>query len=139
MKETEHKKAIKESQEVINESVQIGVESRQRTIGFHCSAAAVDLLELYLHSLNAINLGKVLKHDFFTSEKKAFRKLPEEFPDKSKIITLMVELETQRNQLCYGKKQLKEKIEAYLNIFNSIRYLFESKGVKYNEEEYNEE
>ncbi len=119
MKEIEHKKAIKESLEVINESVQVGVESRQRTIGFHCSAAAADLLELYLHHLNAINPGKVLKHDFFASEKKALRKVSEEFPDKEKIIKLVVELETQRNQLCYGKKQPKDKIEAYLKHFNS--------------------
>lgn len=71
MKDIEHRKAIKESLEVINESVQVGVECRQRTIGFHCSASAADLLELYLHHLNAINPGKVLKHDFFTSEKKS--------------------------------------------------------------------
>ena len=135
MKDTEHRKAIKESLEVINESVQVGVESRQRTIGFHCSASVADLLELYLHHLNAINPGKVLKHDFFTSEKKAQRKLPEEFPDKDNIIKLIVELETQRNHLCYGKKQPKDKIEAYLNLFNSIKQLFESKGVKYDEEQ----
>ncbi len=134
MKDAEHKKAIKESLDVINESVQRGVESRQRTIGFHCSAASADLLELYLHHLNAINPGKVLKHDFFTSEKKAQRKVSEEFPDKDKIIKLIVELETQRNQLCYGKKQPKEKIESYLKLFNSIRQLFESKGVQYDEE-----
>ena len=134
MKEREHRKEIKESLEVINESVQIGVESRQRTIGFHCSAAAADLLELYLHHLNTINPGKILKHDFFTSEKKALRKLPEEFPGKDKIIKLIVGLEIQRNQLCYGKKQPKEKIEAYLQHFNSVKHLIEEKGVKYNEE-----
>lgn len=68
-------------------------------------------------------------------KKKAQRKLPEEFPDKDKIIKLIVKLETQRNHLCYGKKQPKDKIEAYLNLFNSIKQLFESKGVKYNEEQ----
>lgn len=127
MKESEHLAAIKESLIVLKEAVQAGMEERQRTIGFHCSAAAADLLELFLQKDNIIDPGKLIKHDFFTSEKKARLKLPEEFPEKSRIISFMVSLETQRNELCYGKRKPKEKIERYLDLFSSIRKFFEEK------------
>src|SRR3989344_987473 len=124
MKGEEHYKAIKESLEVIKESVQIGLEQRQRTIGFHCSAAAVDMLELFLHKQNSINPGKIVKHDFFSSEKKAHRMLPEQFTDKEMIISILVRLEAKRNQLCYGKIKLMAEIEDYLAIFHKVRSFF---------------
>ncbi len=130
MREEDHKISIQESLDVLKESIQLGLEPRQRTIGFHCSAAAADLLELYLHQINAIDPGKTLKHDFFSSERKALEKIHEDFPEKVRIIKLMVGLESLRNQLCYGKRQPKEKIEQYVTLFNSILALFEMVGVK---------
>ncbi len=134
MKAEDHRQAIKESLEVIKEAVQLGLEQRQRTIGFHCSAAAIDLLELFLHQHNAINPGKVIKHDFFASEKKALRKLPEDFPDKSIIVPLLVQLESKRNQLCYGKIKPKDDLEKYLSAFHKVRSFFDSKKVMDNAE-----
>ena len=61
MKTEDPLKSIQESLEVLKESIHIGIELRQKTIGFHCSAVAIDFLELYLHKLNAINPGKVIK------------------------------------------------------------------------------
>lgn len=134
MKGEDHRQAVKESLAVIKEAVQTGLEQRQRTIGFHCSAAAVDMLELFLHQHNAINPGKVIKHDFFTSEKKAQRMLPEGFLDKGLIIPLLVQLEAKRNQLCYGKLKSKKDIEEYVDFFHEVRSFFDSRGVKYDEE-----
>jgi hypothetical protein len=130
----DHRRAIRESLEVIKEAVQRGLEQRQRTIGFHCSAAATDLLELFLHQHNAINPGKVIKHDFFASEKKAHRRLPEDFSDKKIIISLLVQLETKRNLLCYGKIKPQDQVEEYLTLFRKVRAFFDAKQVKYDEE-----
>ncbi|MBI2669389.1 hypothetical protein HYX14_06120 [Candidatus Woesearchaeota archaeon] len=130
MNEEDHRKAVRESLEVIKEAVYKGMEQRQRTLGFHCSAVAIDLLELFLHQQNCISPGKILKHDFFSSEKKALRKLPEEFPDKEKVIAMVVKLEAKRNSLCYGKRKPKKDVEEYLALFRTIQQFLETKGIK---------
>jgi len=63
MKIESHYKSLKESLELIEESVQKGILERQRTIGFHCSAAAVDMLEIFLHKSRLIEPGAIIKHD----------------------------------------------------------------------------
>lgn len=134
MKTEEHLRAVKESMEVIKEAVQVGLELRQLTIGFHCSAAAVHMLELFLHQHQAIDLGKVIKHDIFASREKVERLLPEDFPDKASIIPLLVQLETKRNLLCYGKVRPKEEVEEYLRVFHSVRSFFDARKVNYYEQ-----
>ncbi len=126
-----HKKAVRESLEVINESIDRGILERQRTIGFHCSAALVDILEIYLHSKNLITPGTNIKHTFFSSERKAMEKLSVEFEHKSEIIRLLAEVEDRRNRLCYGKEQSKEYLEGYIELFNKVKRVFDSMGVKY--------
>ena len=125
-----HKRAIKESLEMIMESIQKGVSERQRTIGFHCSVAAADMLELFLHSKGLINPGKTIKHDFFTSKRKLKERLPD-FKNRERTIELLTGLETKRNLLCYGKPQPEELIEEYISTFNKIRKLFEEMGADY--------
>ena len=95
-----HRRAIRESLEEIREAVQKGVMDRQRTIGFHCSVAAADMLELFLHEQNLIDPGATVKHDFFASRRKVEERLPPEFPRRSELIDLMLELEGSRNLLC---------------------------------------
>lgn len=126
-----HKKAIKESLELINDSIQAGVERRQRTIGFHCSAAAVDILETFLHEKNLIDPGTTIKHDFFASLRKANEKIEIDFPNKDSIMEALVEIEAKRNLLCYGKPQSREAIEEYLLLFNKLRKIFDEMGVEY--------
>ncbi len=43
MNEESHRRAIRESIDVTRECVEMGVENRQRTVGFHCSLAAADV------------------------------------------------------------------------------------------------
>jgi hypothetical protein len=126
-----HRRAVRESLEEIKEAVQKGVMERQRTIGFHCSVAAADMLEMFLHEQNLIDPGTTIKHEFFASVRKAEERLPAEFPEKDVIIGLMVELESKRNALCYGRPQPKENIEQYLLTFNKLRRVFDRLGVIY--------
>ncbi len=125
-----HRRALKESMEEIRQAVQKGIEKRQRTIGFHCSAAAVDMIEIYLHEENLIGPGTSLKHDFFASANKARAKLPH-FNKKEKIISLVSDLESKRNILVYGKQQKRDDIEKYLEIFNSIKEIMQELGEIY--------
>ena len=61
----EHKNKIKEHLEEIDDAIREGIEKRPATIGFHCSACSIQLLELYLHITNKIPMGKIIKHDWF--------------------------------------------------------------------------
>jgi hypothetical protein len=126
-----HRRAVRESLEEIKEAVQKGVMERQRTIGFHCSVAAADMLEIFLHEQNLIDPGTTIKHEFFASVRKAEERLPMDFPEKGEVIGMLVELEARRNALCYGKPQAREAIEQYLLAFNRIRKIFDKLGVRY--------
>ncbi len=126
-----HKKAIEESLNAIKTAVSGGVENWQRTIGFHCSVAAADMLEIYLHEQHLIDPGATIKHDLFSSRKNAEEKLDFDFPNKEKIIDIMAEIESKRNLLCYGKPKPREEIEKYIMLFNSLRNIFDKMGVAY--------
>jgi len=60
----EHKNKIREHLEEIDGAIEEGIENKPVTIGFHCSACALQFLELYLHVTNKIPIGKVVKHDW---------------------------------------------------------------------------
>jgi len=132
----EHKKKIKEHLKEINESVEEGIENRAVSIGFHTSACALQFLEVYLHVLNKISIGKVIKHDWFkkpqAEQKKEpliERKLAIDFTKKQEIYSLIYDLEEERNTLVYGKaseKQLKKVIECFLKLKEIFMELYKN-------------
>ncbi len=132
MKIEDHLRNINESLEVIKESIQKGIQKRQRNIGFNTSVAATEMLEVYLHENNLINPGIVIKHSWFSSKRKAEEKLNFKFPNKEKIINLLNSIETKRNLLCYGKPRSEETIQSALDSFYQIKELFEKAGLKWN-------
>ncbi len=126
----EHQKKIHEHLEEINDAIEAGIENKPVTLGFHCSACALQYLEMYLHIAEKIPLGKVIKHDWFKrpaaeQKKEAMieRKLPAQFPKKDEIYELIYSIEEERNSLMYGKPT-KEQIQKILLSFNKIKELF---------------
>ena len=132
MKAEDHLRNIKESLEVIEESIQKGIQERQRNIGFNTSVAAAEMLEVYLHKKDLINPGLAIKHEWFSSIKNAKERLNFDFENKEKIIELLNKIELKRNILCYGKIQPIEDTEEILGYFNEIKSLFEDMGLKWN-------
>jgi hypothetical protein len=132
MKIEDHLRNINESLDTINDAIMRSIDNRQRTIGFNTSVASVEMLEVYLHNLGILNPGALLKHDWFTSINHANKKLMFDFPDKEKIIKILCDIESKRNILCYGKKQPLSKIKEVIDLFNEIKSLFESRGLKWN-------
>lgn len=124
-----HRRAIRESIEEIEEAVKRGIEERQRTIGFHCSVAAADMLELYLHGQNMIDPGTTIKHDFFASLRIVNERIKLDFPNKTEIFSLMHRLEAERNLLCYGKPKARKELEDFILTFNKLRGIFEGMWV----------
>ena len=132
----EHKKKIKEHLKEINESIEEGIENRAVSIGFHTSACALQFLEIYLHILNKISIGKIIKHDWFKKPQESQkiealieRKLPIDFPRKEEIYSLIYELEEERNTLVYGKaseKQIKKVLDSFLKLKEIFMELFKN-------------
>lgn len=117
-----HQKNLKESIDIVEECIQKGILSkRQRTIGFHCSVAAIDMLEIFLHENNLIQPGMQIKHDWFTSKKRVEERLPFDFPKKGRITSLIIDIEEARNLLCYGKPQPEKTIMNVISKFNELR------------------
>jgi len=133
----EHRKKIKEHLEGISDSIDGGIENKPVSIGFHCSACALQFLELHLHILNKIPIGKVIKHDWFkrphTGQKKEAlieRKLAIIFPEKEKIYSLIYDLEDERNSLMYGKPT-KEQIKKVIDTFLKLKKIFQEKNEEF--------
>ena len=115
-----HTEKIKEHLQELKDALAIGIEQRPATIGFHTSACAVDLLELFLHKTGKIPLGKQIKHEWFKRPKPgqkikplAERQLPLNFPLKDEVFELFYTLEEKRNTLIYGHASLSEIKQAY--------------------------
>jgi len=119
-----HKKSLRESIDVIGECVRKGISERQKTIGFHCSSGAIDMMEMLLHKENLVSPGFILKHDWLGSERKIKEKLPFDFRNKRKIINSMMFIEEKRNLLCYGKPQREQTIREVIEKFNELRRIF---------------
>lgn len=124
---TEHKKRIKEHLDELQDTVNIGLEKRPATVGFHTSACAAELLEMYLHLANLISSGKQVNHTWFKRPKDGQkieplveRKLPVNFPGKDKIYELMYAIEENRDNLIYGKST-RAQIEATYSVFQRLK------------------
>jgi hypothetical protein len=130
---SEHKRRIQEHLEEMQDAINIGLEKRPATIGFHASACAMEMLEMYLHLSNLISTGKKINHNWFKRphEKQKIdplieRKLPVSFPDKDTIYDLIYSIEDARDSLMYGKPA-KGETEAVVEAFQKFRVLMEKK------------
>ncbi|MFH0949525.1 MAG: hypothetical protein V1802_03485 [Candidatus Aenigmatarchaeota archaeon] len=129
----DHKKRIKEHLEEMQEAVNIGIESRPVTVGFHTSACAMEMLEMYFHMANLISTGKKVNHIWFKRpqerqkiEPMVERKLPVSFPDKEKVYGLVYVIEDSRDNLIYGKPK-KSEIESVFMSFQKLKTIIEKK------------
>jgi hypothetical protein len=126
----EHLTKIKEQLEEIEDAINQGFEKKPITLGFHCSACSVQFLELYLHLINKIPIGKIVKHDWFKRphlgqkiDPMIERKLAVNFSKKEEIYSLMYSLEESRNRLVYGGYS-KNEIQNLIENFNKLKELF---------------
>lgn len=124
MKIESHIENLKESFREIETAIKEGLEKKQRTVGFHTSSAAIDMLEIILHKNKLIDPGFVIKHEWLNSKGKTEEKLPFDFPKKKEIIDHVVKIESVRNKFCYGKRQKEENLEETVKEFNRLKELF---------------
>lgn len=120
---------IQEHLQEIQEAISVGLEKRSSTIALHASACSIDLIELYLHYLNKISVGTMIKHEWFKEPKLeqkiaplAERMIGVDFPKKQEILSLMYTIEERRNKLIYGKPSA-SSTETILTAFNALHTL----------------
>lgn len=123
-----HKIRLRESFDMIALCVARELEEVQRTLGFHLSAAAVDLLNLYLHQADLVESTSDLNHRRMRSARMLEEALPFDFPNKDEIIRLLCAVEGARDGLCYGRPQKAPVIEQALADFAALRRLFREMG-----------
>ncbi|MBI5392236.1 hypothetical protein HZA96_00055 [Candidatus Woesearchaeota archaeon] len=126
-----HRRHIKEHTQEIKDAIAMGIEERPATIGFHTSACSIDLLEIYLHNLGKLPTGSVIKHEWFKKPQEGQKSLPVaerrlgiDFPEKSRLLTLMYQIESERNKLIYGnptKSAIESAIKAYQELQSVIK------------------
>lgn len=126
-----HKKSLKESFDTLRDCINRGVELRQKVIGFLCSSACSELIELHLHKLNLINPGANIKHNWFASKNKALNHIVPEFPNKDRILNIAKEIEEKRNLLCYGKPQPIKTVEDALRLLNELKTILKEEESDY--------
>ena len=129
MKTEIHLKNLKESLEVIEESIEKGLVERQRTIGFNTSAACTDMLEILLHKHSLIDPGFIIKHEWLKSKNKVSEIFQFDFPKKKELLNIIFKIEEKRNVLCYGKPQPIEVIREILADFNTLKKKFREAGL----------
>ena len=125
-----HYERLNESLEVLDEAISKDIVKRQRTIGFNCSAASADMLEIYLHKNNLIDPGFVVKHEWFKSKNKIKEKFSFDFQNKEEILKIMEKTEEKRNNLCYGVPKTDEEVRDLITNFNKLKEIFKQMGVK---------
>lgn len=121
MKTKDHLENVRESLKEIDEAVEQGLKKKQRSLGFHVSVCSTELVEILLHKLNILKEERILKHNDFSSIRKANEALKFEFPNKKIVIELLVGIEKKRNLLCYGKRKSEKDLEEFLDLFNKLR------------------
>lgn len=124
MKIEYHLENLKESIREVEEAIKTDILKKQRTIGFHTSAGAIDILEIILHKNNLIDTGFVIKHEWLKSNRKIAEKFPFDFPHKKEIIILITKIESSRNKLCYGKRVEEKDLEDLIKNFNVLKRIF---------------
>lgn len=129
----EHKSRIKEHLEVLQGAVNIGIEKRPVTVGFHTSSCAMEILEMYLHLVNLVSTGKKVNHIWFKRpqegqkiEPLVERKLPVSFEDKERVYELIYTIEDSRNDLVYSKPH-KGEVETVFAAFQKLKAIMEKK------------
>jgi len=127
----EHKKIVKEFLDDINEKIKADLlVERQKIIGFSASEAAVNLLAVFLHKKNVIEPGLNVNHRYFSSLKMAENTFNIDFPNKSKILNLLVNQESYRNKLCYGKEKEADIVNSAVKNLFELKNLIESEMEK---------
>jgi len=123
----EHEKIAKEFLDDINEKIKANLLlERQKIIGFTASEAVVNLFAILLHKKRLIEPSFSVNHRYFSSQRIAENRFNFDFPNKNKILNLLINQESYRNKLCYGKEKKVEIVNSAIKNLFELKDLIES-------------
>lgn len=106
-----------------------GIITHQRRLAFSLSFGMVTLIEFYLDKLNVLKPGAKINHLWLKKKKENTKKLIssqitsqiDSIKNIDKILDAAFEIETERNELVYGKKVSEDILNKKINLFLDLK------------------
>lgn len=106
-----------------------GIALHQRRLAFSLSFGMVALLEFYLDKLNVLKPGAKINHLWLKKKKENAKKLISDqitsqidtIKKIDKILDVAFEIESERNELVYGKKVSENLLNKKINLFLDLK------------------
>lgn len=106
-----------------------GIIAHQRRLAFSLSFGVVTLLEFYLDKLNVLKPGAKINHLWLKKKKENAKKLIssqiisqiEGIKNIDKILDVAFKIESERNELVYGKKASEDILNQKINLFLDLK------------------
>ncbi len=131
MRPERHEEILKEVLDEIETALKDsrGLATHQRRLAFATSLGAVNILELYFHTLGVIKEGSKINHTWF---KKGKAKVTEHLQSQltaplatiseaGNLIELAIQIEEKRDDLAYGAPATDEILQEKINLFFALK------------------
>jgi len=106
-----------------------GIITHQRRLAFSLSFGMVTLIEFYLDKLNVLKPGAKINHLWLKKKKENAKKLISsqitsqvgDIKNIDKILDVAFKIESERNELVYGKKVSEKILNKKINLFLDLK------------------
>lgn len=111
-----------------------GIGAHQRRLAFLLSLGAVNLIENYLSKINVIKSGAKINHLWLKKKKENVKKLIsnlitcpiENVSYIDEFLSIIYELEKERNEIAYGKQVSESTLIEKINLFLELKRKIEN-------------
>jgi hypothetical protein len=106
-----------------------GITAHQRRLAFSLSFGMINLLEFYLNKLNVLKPGAKINHLWLKKKRDNAKKLIssqitsqiDSIENIDKILDAAFKIESERNELVYGKKVSEDALNERINLFLDLK------------------
>jgi len=129
--EEKHKKILDEVLDEIEAALKDlrGTVAHQRRLAFALSLGAITLIESYLSEKEILKKGFQINHGWFKKKKENVKNLIskslispiENLENIDSILDKIFILESERNEIAYGKSVSEEKLKEKINLFFELK------------------
>lgn len=123
MKIEEHRSALLEHERNITRCINEGAEENQRNLGYNVSQASIEMFSIHLLKLKLVHLSVNYDHRLFKNSVAVRASFPFDFPEKSRILGIMRQIEEKRNLLCYGKRKPLKEVQEMIMLYRRLAEL----------------
>ena len=131
MKIEKHKEILKEVLDEIESALKDnrGLVSHQRRLAFSLSLGSVNLIEIYLRTLDVMKEGSKINHMWFKRKNDTIKDYMQKqitvplrsVADIDKIIEIAFKIEEKRDDLAYGAPSTEKLLQEKINLFFELK------------------